>query len=125
MDEYIHRREGYSYSLTNIDCLETSTEFNEVMDLEASVAMGTRIKMFAAYTRLRCIWLLLWNPSQSIAASSLSGSTSTGEPEKNNGILPGAFAQEVFNVSSKIKRFMTRWSSYQRREEVDCHTWRG
>jgi hypothetical protein len=37
MDEYIQRREGYSYYLTNIDCLRTSTEFNVVMGLEASI----------------------------------------------------------------------------------------
>ena len=37
MDEHIERREGYSYYLVNIDCLRTSTEFNVVMDLEASI----------------------------------------------------------------------------------------
>jgi len=37
MDEHIRKREGYSYYLINIDCLRTSTQFNVVMDLEASV----------------------------------------------------------------------------------------
>lgn len=37
MDEHIQRRDGYTYYLTNIDCLRTSTEFNVVMDLEASI----------------------------------------------------------------------------------------
>jgi ArsR family metal-binding transcriptional regulator len=37
MDEHIERREGYSYYLINIDCLRTSTQFNVVMDLEASI----------------------------------------------------------------------------------------
>ena len=37
MDEHIQRRIGYSYYLVNIDCLRTSTEFNVVMNLEASI----------------------------------------------------------------------------------------
>jgi ArsR family metal-binding transcriptional regulator len=37
MDDHIQRREGYSYYLINIDCLRTSTEFNVVMDLDASI----------------------------------------------------------------------------------------
>jgi len=37
MDEHIRRRRGYSYYLVNIDCLRTSTLFNVVMDLEASI----------------------------------------------------------------------------------------
>jgi ArsR family metal-binding transcriptional regulator len=37
MEEHIVRREGYSFYLVNIDCLRTSTEFNVVMDLEASI----------------------------------------------------------------------------------------
>ena len=37
MNEHIHRRDGYSYYLINIDCLRTSTQFNVVMDLEASI----------------------------------------------------------------------------------------
>jgi ArsR family metal-binding transcriptional regulator len=37
MDEHIQRRSSYSYYLTNIDCLRTSTEFNVVMDLDASI----------------------------------------------------------------------------------------
>jgi ArsR family metal-binding transcriptional regulator len=37
VDEHIRKREGYSYYLINIDCLRTSTQFNVVMDLEASI----------------------------------------------------------------------------------------
>lgn len=35
--EHIERRDGYSYCLVNIDCLRTSTGFNVVMDLDASI----------------------------------------------------------------------------------------
>ncbi len=37
MEEHIQKRDGYTYYLTNIDCLRTSTEFNVVMDLDASI----------------------------------------------------------------------------------------
>jgi len=37
MDEHIHRRKGYLFYLVNIDCLRTSTLFNVVMELEASI----------------------------------------------------------------------------------------
>ncbi len=37
MGEHIHRRKGYSYYLVNIDCLRSSTQFNVVMDLDASI----------------------------------------------------------------------------------------
>ncbi len=37
MGEHIQKRDGYSFCLTNVDCLRTSTEFNVVMDLESTI----------------------------------------------------------------------------------------
>jgi ArsR family metal-binding transcriptional regulator len=37
MQPSVTSREGYSFSLVNIDCLRDSTHFNIVMDLEASI----------------------------------------------------------------------------------------
>jgi ArsR family metal-binding transcriptional regulator len=37
MDQTIVREQGYCFSLVNIDCLRSSTHFNVVMDLDASI----------------------------------------------------------------------------------------
>ncbi|MDY6908346.1 MAG: (Fe-S)-binding protein [Thermodesulfobacteriota bacterium] len=37
MDSRLHRREGYTFHLVNIDCMRQSTRFNVIMELEDSI----------------------------------------------------------------------------------------